>query len=262
MKFWKPTVPAAASVFLLFCASMVGRADIQQFDQNLADPNGVYYGSGNVNGGFTTVRLGDIEIGLRAKLRDPAIAGAAAIIHSSTNVYEVPAGTYAPNRALWNYDWSISIPHSEGSLLQSLDAQLTVTDLNSPLLKKWEIDPLSYFPDNAGWGYPLPNGGIPTTFNLHRLKIFTDPDTATDFVVYGAQNSENPGFSDFRTNLGFNPNAASSYRFDLTVRNGSMTATDTMIVNASPVPEPSSVVLLGFCVTAFGVMIRKKSARS
>ena len=252
MNLWKPTVPAAASVFLLFCASMVGRADIQQFDQNLADPNGVYYGSGNVNGGFTTVKLGEIEIGLRAKLRDPAIAGAAAIIHSCTNVYEVPAGIYAPNRALWNYDWSIGMPIQEGFSLPDITAELTVTDLNT--LATWTLDPLSHWTDNAGWGYPNA-GGSPTTFNLGGLQ------DKTGFVVYGAQNSENPGFSDFRTSLGFNPNAASRYQFDLTVSNGIGRATDTMIVNASPVPEPASFVLLGICVTALGVIRRRKLAR-
>jgi hypothetical protein len=257
VNLWKPMVPALSSAVLLLSASMVGRADIQQFDQNLADPNGVYYGSGNVNGGFTTVQsfLG-IELGLRAKLRDPALAGAATVIHSSTNVYEVPTGTYAPNRALWNYDWSINLLNTFGNTLPDITAELTVTDLNTNA--KWTIDPLSHWTDNAGWGYPNA-GGSPTAFNLQGQHV------ATGFVVYGAQNSENPGFGDFRTALGFNPNAASSYQFDLTVTDGAFKATDTMIVNSrvdAPVPEPASFVLLAICVTAIGVSRRKKPARS
>jgi hypothetical protein len=75
----------------------IGRADTIQFDQNLSTPNGVYYGSGKVNGGFTVVQSNGIEIGLRAKLRDPSLTGEDTIIHSTTNVYTLtPIGDRSP----------------------------------------------------------------------------------------------------------------------------------------------------------------------
>jgi hypothetical protein len=230
----------------------IGRADTIQFDQNLSTPNGVYYGSGNVNGGFTVVQSNGIEIGLRAKLRDPSLTGEDTIIHSTTNVYTVPSGIYAPNRALWNYDFSINVNSFEGPTLPDVTATMLITDLNSHAT--WTVDPLSHWLDNTGWGYPNA-GGQPTI-----ITNLGGQNTAAGYVVYGAQNSENPGFSDFRTALSFVPDQSSSYQFDLTVTDGAFSATDTMIVNAgvSPAPEPATAVLLGCGVVCVGLGLRKR----
>ena len=51
-------------------ASFGAHADL--FDQNVVSPPGVFFGSGNTNGGFTTETANELELALRGKLRhDP-----------------------------------------------------------------------------------------------------------------------------------------------------------------------------------------------
>jgi PEP-CTERM motif len=238
---------ALAAVVLL--SPLGAGASALLYDQNLATPNGVFYGSGNVNGGWTVAdqNIFGVELGLRAKYRFGS--GSSTDIHSSTDVYDVPVGVNA-GKALWNYDWSINLINTGGWILSSITAQLTITDVNSGISKT--IDPLSYWKDNAGWGYPSVPGN-PVTVNLGGLK------TAPGLTVWGAQNSENPNFADFPLSAGFNAlQAGKEYEFDLKVFNNSgLMASDTMFVNTT-VPEPASLFMIGSGLLLAGLYRRRK----
>jgi hypothetical protein len=183
------------------------------FDANLAAP-GVYYGTGNPNGGFTVDSENGIEIGLRAKLDQ--INGS--VIDSPTDVYLVPAG-FAPGSAThssWNYDFSINLSPggvSSGLTLSDITASMTITDI--------------------GTGQSL-------TFD--PLAISDDAHSGTT----GAQNSENPLFGGFGAGAlaaDYNVNAIDTYQFVLTVSSGgTQIGSDTITVDT--VPEPSRIALM------------------
>lgn len=194
------------------------------YDADLASP-GWYDGTGNPNGGFTVTTDNGIELGLRAKYRhNPAV------IHSSDNNYTVVAGpetlatsggnVSAPNRAAWNYEFSINLGTS-GYTLSNIIAELTISDLNAGT--SITVDPLTHWSDNA------------TSGNV------------------GAQNSQNATFGDFPLNAipgyTFDMNAINTYTFTLDVRDSSRTllASDTINVNAVPLPASAwgGMALLG-----------------
>jgi hypothetical protein len=243
-----------AIVAIVVLAPLSAGASALLYNRDLATPNGVFYGSGNPNGGWTV--NGDttfgVELGLRAKYRFGT--GASTVIHSSTDIYDVPVGVGAganANKALWNYDWSINLLDAGGVTLPDITAQLTVTDVNTG--SSVTIDPLTYWTDNAGWGYPNA-GGSPVKVNLGGLQ------EVPGVVVYGAQNSENPKFADFPLSSGFSAlQDGKVYEFDLKVFDSSNTlmASDTMFVNTFA-PEPASVFMIASGLLLVGLYRRRK----
>ncbi len=182
------------------------------FDANLT--NGVYYGSGNINGGFTIDTENGVELGLRAKTLDPN--GTNQRIDTPTDVYDVPDGLspfpIPPKvRAAWNWDVSIDILSGPDTAISQLTAMLTITDTvtNSQIT----LDPINGLGGDATQG---------TT---------------------GVQNSENPLFAAIFP-AGYSVNSLDPYRFDLTVSdaNGNV-ETDTIFVNQQA-PEPSTIGLM------------------
>ncbi len=99
---------------------------VEEFDQNVT--NAVIFGSGNVNGSFTTVRGSGVELGMRAKLRFDSSNQPQNVFHSNgdgTYTYEAgfPSGPGLPGwasstTARWNIEWSINTDHDGASGLK------------------------------------------------------------------------------------------------------------------------------------------------
>jgi hypothetical protein len=226
------TPVAIAALGTLALAVSAANAAIT-YEANLVSPNnsgeiGWYDGTGNPNGGFTVDTENGIELGLRAKLRQSPN-----VINTPTDVYTVPAGLQvgSPTHAAWNYEFSIDLaPLGVSSGLNLGDiagfTTLTITDVTTGTTNT--VNPLNYWADDSGFG--------PTV---------TTPESTGQ---WGAQNSENPLFSDFpldSMSYSFNPYAEHTYEFELNVANpagGGLLASDTIFVN---VPEPTSIAMLG-----------------
>lgn len=224
MKFGK--LLAVATVLAMGAVS-ANASSVTTYDANLVVP-GFYNGTGNPNGGFTVTTTTDtgIELGLRAKYRYNG-----AVINSPDNTYSVVAGHgtlatsgnnhAATTAAAWNYEFSINLG-SSGYTLSDVVAELAVTDANA-------------------------NGGLGQTVTVNALTHWTDDAT---FGNVGAQNSENLSFGDSPLAGIFDLNAIDTYTFTLTVKDantGGLLASDTIVVNTTPLPTPalSGLLLLG-----------------
>jgi hypothetical protein len=191
-------------------------------------------GSGTANGQFTieTDSTTGIELGLRAKLRQSPD-----LIAPVGDVYSVPAGAQigVPNRAAWNYEFSIYIPATSGLNLNTIHAELTVTDPNS---HSATVNPLTQFPDYTG---------------------------APGLIV--AQNSENPSFTGstgFPLDTYYNMDTPGNYIFTLAVygdnagAKGDLLVSDSMTVAVAPLPSAAWAGLGLMGAVALGGVLRKK----
>jgi hypothetical protein len=257
----------AIAAGMMFTGS--ARADVFTYDTTLAspdtnapnsDPNGVnsttnnaswYDGSGNPQGGWTVDNANGIEVGLRAKYRSVN-----AVIDSPNDVYTVlpgyQSGTSGP--AKWNYEFSIDLrPNGIGTLTIADigNTTLTVTDITTGATNTILLSALA--PDD--WGFGTTNGTTgPDRINESNLAAFS--------AGWGAQNSENATFGNWPLAglQGFNPNAADTYLFELTVIDnaGAVLATNDMEVVVTP--EPSAIILLATMILGTFILARRRQA--
>ncbi len=198
-------------------------ASAASFDTDVVSPGGspavpgVYFGSGNPNGGFTVQNADGIELGLRAKFYNDGV------IHPTLgNLYDVPAGVspFKSTRADWNFEFSIDLrPGGVGSLtLNDIIASLTISDTHGHTNT---IDPLAL--DDATYG----SSGVQNGNSVH----LTD---------WGAQNSENMLFGFLPS---YDVNAADTYTFTLNVtdKTNSIVTTDFIDVRVNPTPAPATL---------------------
>lgn len=178
--------------------------------------NGVYFGTGNVDGNWTVATgtyLGDdFEIALRAK----TFGGATVAPTGTTYTVDTGRSPINTNRATWN--WEFSIDNIDNTSLTGLAAMLSIN--GQPAFNLFSI------PDNA-----------------FRLGAATDNNGPTPALsaADGMQNSENMIFGFLP---GYNSYAAGTYVFALTLTDGTNTIASTEItVNA--VPEPATMAVLG-----------------
>lgn len=151
---------ASSASFASVCAPFYG---------NIQQP-GVYFGSGNVNGKWTSCWNYDddpavaVELAFRVKNRQTG-----ELINADYGTYTVSPGLYSGGgvKAKWNWEWSINEGSSTGLTYQlgiDHNPNIGYTDPNTIV---W-VNPLTYWADNAI---------APIGFR-------------------GAQNSENVGFGD------------------------------------------------------------------
>jgi hypothetical protein len=223
---------AVAAVSIGAIMSAPAYATVQS-NASLATPPGFVNGTGNTNDSFQidSIDLGNgqtLELGLRAVMRH---VGPITPEGGNTNVYDAPTGN-AAGRALWNFDFSITVLGTATSnpvtLASLTDVMLTIT-----------------------------GGGLTNSFNpLNGAGQVTDNAIASSLGIDAQQNSENLGFSGFLT--GFDPNAIDSYVFTLTATGNGQIASDSITVNA--VPEPATLTLLGAGLLGLAAVRRKRRA--
>jgi hypothetical protein len=225
----------ALGVALVVLVAPYSKADVIAFDTSLTDPPGVYFGTGNANSNFTTATNGTTELGLSVIQRfvGPIDPGA------GSNTYLVSPGVTTvagKTGSSWGFDFSINTQYNGGSdVLDNFKYSLNITDLTTSNVGP-TFNPVTAITDNTGFGS---GGATPNT---------TDPTTQ-----WGTQNSESLSFAGFLP--GYNVNATDLYQITLSELNSDnrVIETDTVFANAgAPVPEPTSVVLLG--TLALGVL--------
>jgi hypothetical protein len=214
------------------------------FDTTLADPPGVYFGTGNVNLHFTTGDADNIELGLGTVRR--FIGPVTPEANSSTyNVLTGFTGVTTKTGTDWGFVFSINTDLSGTGplLLTSVTTQLCVQDVGQ---------------------------GTTNCFDP-QSPLLVDNSHAASAPTTTLQNSEALQFDDVVSGSStrffdpaFDPIANDTYIFTLTAKVGtdltdSVQMTDIAGTGAT-VPEPSSLALFGVGLIGLARVMRRKRA--
>lgn len=210
---------------IIVASAFAGAANADTLAYNTALANGVYFGSGNPNAGYTTnTRSDGLELGLGVSLRSSG-----AVVPSPTNssIYYVPTGYdhVQPNvnRAAWNFNFSVDTP-------------------------------IGFVLGTDHWGLTILNVGNSQTFSFDPSAI---PDNATNGSG-GFQNSENLVF--YTAALGYDMNAVDSYVVTLSLLDaaGASVFGVSETINATPIPGALPLFVSGLGVIGFVARRRKR----
>jgi hypothetical protein len=217
---------------LAFCLFFAMGATAGTVAYNAALANGVYYGSGNQNTGFTVLTEGNLELGLGAVIR---YKGPAAEVNDN---YYVPVGqTTQPlmTGSTWGITFSVDTQAGGGSAVLS-DYRYLISIADVLKITSVSFDP-SAIPDDT-----------------HR---------DVTGVPVGFQNSEAPSFAFISGALSFDMNAVDTYIVTLSATNKSTgdISSDGIIVNAQA-PEPATSGLIGFALLSLGLTGSRRFRRN
>lgn len=243
---------AIAAVCGLASAAFAGTPWVTAYDQNVTP--GVIFGSGNANGAFTTATAGDIEVGLRGKLRYNAMGQPENTFNSNgAGVYTFNAGgPVSPVRPEWNFEWSINV-NATGAGLGTLSGYTYLIGLDadpSAGTNYLTFDPINSVNPATGftvqWDHSM---GTNSTTSANDVVI---PNNASNVAGYAAnlaqynvaQNSWNYAFYPFGPLAGFDRTVPGQYSIFLAVFEGS-TEIARSEITINVVPAPGAVALLG-----------------
>lgn len=233
----------AAFVGLVLVAS-TAQASIT-FDQNIT----AIYGSGNADTNWTTDTNGGVTLGLRAKVRYDVVNNLPDNVFNSlgngTYVHAAGSPPSNPDRARWNFEWSINSGSSRN--LNQLTYKLEI-DFNPGWGTTYlAFDPITQtFADHSIGNNATLNGqGVEAANSPAYLALINSNNIA--------QNSWNMAFFDFPASpYLFNPAVNARYSFRLsayeTDENGPSLVAQTfmhVMVGDGVVPEPTSLLSFG-----------------
>lgn len=189
------------------------------FNTSLASP-GVYFGTGNVNAGFTVLDTTNSVDGSTLELALEAVNRFVGPITPTANDYTAEASS-GP-KASWDFVFSVNTGKDALSAYT-----YTIGIVNDNTLASYAFDP-TLLPDNAQQG----------ASGCHSC--------ATNLNNNGFQNSENLGFSFLATPLAFNASARDTYTITLAANPLNGINTDPSVsINVNAVPEPATWALMG-----------------
>jgi len=198
----------------------------------------VIYGSGNANGSFTGVTVGNLELALRAHLRyDLGGHPQNVFNYDGNDTYAFdPALSLAPsNRSIFNFDFSINsdVADTTNSPSPTLSAYTYLINLAGPGLSLTSYDPFFTGNDNQlGYNSTASGSGL---FNA---------STGTYNV---AQNSGNLGFG-----FSSHPQMGGRYTISLSAFDQTNQQVASTSIHVQVVPLPASFPLLLGAFGAFG----------
>jgi hypothetical protein len=243
---------------LALCAiaalSTSSRADVVTDNTSLASPPGLYFGTGNVNSGFTVDTNGGVELGLSAVNR---FVGP---IVPTGDVYTVQTGSAASGGSTWGVDFSINLQLPGGSLtLNQITPVITVTD-EGDAFNDTIPNFIAALTGNTCFG---PVGGVEGSSSSTTAGAANCPNFSTD---YGIQNSSPGNLFAAIGDSGFNENIADTYDVTLSVYQNcvgvgctpTLLASDTIQINA--VPEPDTLVIFGAILAGLGYLTHRRRA--
>lgn len=242
------------------------------FDQNVT--NNAIFGSGNGNGGFTTDRTSGLEIGLRAKVRYPTPAG----VYNSNGdgSYTHQSGSGAPNRAFWNFEWSVNTDYdgTTGNSIGDLTYQLSI-DFDPGV---GTTDFMTWNPINPTPGVAFGGGGFVADHSFGNNSTAQSAGVeAGDAATYATllsnnnlvQQSWNMGFFDtpFDASLVdadatagtkvFDFDAVGEYTITLEAFDGgALVGSNTILIQA--VPEPTAALFGSLLAGGMGMTIARR----
>ena len=221
------------------------------YDTGLANPPGVYFGSGNSNTHWTVNTQGGVELGLQALIRysdgHTGYPSGAVTPQAGTGIYDVPLGlNTAHGGSLWGFAFSANVSGA-GLTLSGITTQLSLVDVVNRTSGSFDA---LLIPDNEGYG---PGG-----------KNAAGSNASTD---YGFQNAETLSFATIAAGLGdsgFNPTQNDTYLLTFSAADASGhslgSVSETIVAGSgAPVPEPGDLAILG--VGLLGLAVAHRTGR-
>ena len=157
----KQLLGAACTCSLAVLSQSVAAAVM--YDQNVTPE--VIFGSGNVNGSFTTDTTNNVQLGLRGKLRHNAAGAPENTFNSNGDgTYSFDAGvapTQSSPTAVWSYEWSINSDVAGGSRSLNELTYMLGLDSDPGAGQSWTMfDPINLpYADHAIGDNSTGNGG-------------------------------------------------------------------------------------------------------
>ena len=255
----KPILGAIGTCSLLLLSQGALAAPV--YNQSVT--SNVIFGSGNINGSFTTDTQNNVELGLRGKLRHNGSGAAENTFNSNGDgTYSFDAGvapTQSSPTAVWSFEWSINVNQDGGTSGRTLGDLTYVLGMDTDPgigATYTTFDPINDAnPGTSGWWDH--SMGDNSTANGAGVEATDDASYAANLALYSlAQNSWKAHW--FLSP--FDPTVDGQYEFYLKTFDGATELASTnmsIIVGAGVVPIPAAAWLFGSALGLLGWVRRR-----